>query len=403
MVSQVTKSLGVALFLILTCFIETQGCEIPVFRYALERLRPETYSVLVYHRGPLSKDQETVLGTLRSGSLDDNGKGNYIVETIDLGKPADLGKRPACPASAPLPWVMVCYPRSDAAVPPAWSGPLTAGNVRLIQDSPARQELAKRLLNGETAVWVLVECGDKARDEAVAQSLLNICRKLEKTLKLPKDPEDKPKEAGEAEPHSPGIENLRIAFSVLRISRQDPAEAALRSTLFNVDKDIPAQGQPIAFAVFGRGRVFTAFAGSNLNEEAVTERASFLVLPCSCEIKGNLPGFDLMVSSDWEIPAIAENRPEPKPPLPSLGSVAPVPSPPPARGLELEKPVNPAPPPSQGLNLESETPTDPSPLPVPEPDRLYRNLALAGGGVVFLIVGITLAIVFCKTGPGWKA
>ncbi len=401
----VPRSLWLALFVTLAWAGLGQACQVPVFRYVLERWRPETYQVLVYHRGPLAEPAQAALKILREGSIDDTGKGNYGVELVEVNEPGNQAKYPPCPSSAVLPCMTVYYPSRDASWLPAWSGQLTADNVRLFQDSPLRQQLARQLQQGLTAVWVLVECGQRERDEQAARSLTELLQKLEKTLELPRDPDADPKEQP----------NLRIAFSVLRVSRQDRGEMLLRDLVLNADRNypdqellltlgamgrgqtlglmpglgmaatvlstaldrrIPNQIQPLAFAIFGRGRVLGPIPGTLIGEETVGEIARFLISSCSCEIKDNMPGFDLMISSDWEIQPLEESTGPP--PLPSLGQVAAASASPPQPEQVTEEPV-----------------AAPAAL-AAQPSQLYRNLVLAGGGALFLVVAVTLSIVVIR-------
>src|SRR5690606_19034513 len=86
---------------------------------------------------------------------------------------------------AEAPWMVVFYPRALRIPAPLWSGSLTADAVGGLADSPARQELAKRLMAGQTAVWLLLESGDAAADTKAATLVEEELKKLEDTLELP--------------------------------------------------------------------------------------------------------------------------------------------------------------------------------------------------------------------------
>src|SRR6185295_16316510 len=56
-------------------------CNIPVFRYALERWQATPYDVVVLHRGPIDEEGRAVLNALRQ-----NGA-NIEVDRIDVAEP----------------------------------------------------------------------------------------------------------------------------------------------------------------------------------------------------------------------------------------------------------------------------------------------------------------------------
>ena len=103
---------------------------------------------------------------------------------------------------------------------------------------------------------------------------------------------------------------MRIAFSVYRLSRTDPAEQPLVTMLLNSDTGLEG---PIAFPIFGRGRALWAMAGKGLNAEMISEAGMFLTGACSCEAKELNPGVDLLFAADWEQGLSA---PPPKEPVP---------------------------------------------------------------------------------------
>jgi hypothetical protein len=52
--------------------------------------------------------------------------------------------------------------------------------------------------------------------------------------------------------------------------------------------------------VFGRGRVLGAWPRDRLNEEFIEESTRFLLGSCSCQVKGQNPGWDLLLRVDWD-------------------------------------------------------------------------------------------------------
>lgn len=189
MIRSFSRNLWLSLVVALSWGAVAQACDVPVFRYAMLHWAAEPYRVLVFHRGVLTPKQQAAVKALREAGPEENGTGNFTVETVDVNAGAGKDQRPS-PPSAVLPCIVACFPNSSPEEPAAWSGPLTLDNVRVLTDLPARRELAKRLRQGQTAVSILLEGGDRQRDEAAARNLEEILQKLEKTLELPRNPPD---------------------------------------------------------------------------------------------------------------------------------------------------------------------------------------------------------------------
>jgi hypothetical protein len=286
------------------------ACNVPVFRYALERWTPDNFSVVLYHRGPLSTNEQAVANALKEVS--DKCTANFTLATVDLPGPTNV----------PLPYVVADYPGDKAMGVSAWKGPFTPDTGRLLVDSPARRELVRRLAKGDSIVWVLVD-GDQSSVSLLDTEL----RKLEKEITLPEvDPND---------PRTEGNTELKIAFSVLPVSRGNPAEELFVSMLTNTDPELRKETGPIAFPLFGRGRMLTGFAGRNLNAVNIGEATRYLCGACSCEIKEQNPGVDMLLAADWD--AAVANPVVKDPPLPPLVGLS-------ALAAAAQPPVRPVPP-----------------------------------------------------------
>ena len=96
-------------------------------------------------------------------------------------------------------------------------------------------------------------------------------------------------------------EDLKLSFSVVTLRAGDAAEKAFRETLLNSeDERKELQHEPMAFPVFGRGRALNALVGKGINADMIDEATAFLSGPCSCQVKRQNPGFDLLTSVDWD-------------------------------------------------------------------------------------------------------
>jgi hypothetical protein len=143
---------------------------------------------------------------------------------------------------------------------------------------------------------VLLESGDKAKDDAVAQLLDRELNRLGETMELPKLDDQDIKNGLVSVPD----DGLRLSFSVLRLARDNAAEQFLMQTLLATEPDLKEVREPMVFPIFGRGRVLYALVGKGIRADNLGEAARFLIGSCSCQIKEQNPGIDLVLSADWK-------------------------------------------------------------------------------------------------------
>ena len=93
---------------------------------------------------------------------------------------------------------------------------------------------------------------------------------------------------------------MKLDFSVITVAVDDPDEAVFREILLNSEDDLKDYDEPIAFPVFGRGRALPALVGKGINNDMIDDASTFLSGPCSCQVKRQNPGFDLLTSVNWD-------------------------------------------------------------------------------------------------------
>lgn len=293
---------ALVLVLVVLLGVSALACQVPVFRYALERWDADNYEVYVLTSGPLSKEDEKKLLPLRK--LSEAGKAGMTRITLTvLGSRQPNVSDPRLKrwlknrADSKSPRMAVFYPWSSnaASTEPVFAQSLTAKAVDSIANSPARDELRNRLAAGHSAVWILVLSGVKQKDDAAKSRLEAQLSMDQKRLELP-TPEELEIEASVL---ANAKIKLQIKFSVLTIRRDDPQEAFLLSTLINSESDLAEFDEPMAFPVFGRGRVLYALVGKGIAAHTIGAASAFVVGPCSCQVKEQNPGFDLLLNADW--------------------------------------------------------------------------------------------------------
>lgn len=290
---------GLSVAVVLFASVGLLACQVPVFRYALERWSPDRYQVMVLSRGKLSDSNHQLLKPLKGN--DPNGKDAVVdLSLVDLSEAADPELEKLYQSSSPKadqPMLVAMYPgRSNLRKQVAWSSPLSQQSIDCMIDSPARQELIRRLTSGDSAVWLFVESGKKEKDDAAVEALEKQLQADTKRLALPSAEE---MEISKAVLDEAKI-RLKISFSVLRVKRDDPKEKFLIDCLLKSEPDLHEyQDEPIVFPVFGRGIVLYAIVGKGISAEVISSATSFIVGPCSCQVKEQNPGFDLLLKCDW--------------------------------------------------------------------------------------------------------
>ena len=225
---------------------------LPWFRHALQNLPAARFEVAVFHRGTLDPEEERLVNLLRDAPT--AAGANIDVYSVDVV--GQLEERFQhlwdSQTNATLPWVAVRPPGAGSESAAMWSGPLDANFVGSVLDSPARRKITDGLLQSNAAVWVLLESGDVMRDEAAVDVLTSELKAMENELKPPA---------------SKG--SIPLSFSLVRVTRNDPAEGLLVNALLYGDR-IP-RTKPTVYPVFGRGRLLPGLMGRHLNDESIRE------------------------------------------------------------------------------------------------------------------------------------
>jgi hypothetical protein len=339
------------------------ACNVPVFRYALERWAADPYQIVLFRNGPLTAEKEALVRALEKRSQE--GLANLTVTSVDLARemPEPLRALWSAQENPSPPWMVVQYPKPTKIEKWAWAGPLSDKAVEALIESPVRRELAQKLLSGDAVVWLLVESGSRKRNEEAGMLLEAELRNLEKSLVLPeRSPLDPP-----INPDLP----LKIAFSTIRVARSDPAEGMLMNMLLNWNTNLITAQEPMLFPIFGRGRAISPAIGEQIRADAIREMAEFLTGPCSCEVKTMNPGYDLLLAANWSALPDYQEIAVPSPPLVGMSQLA---------GARITN--SPALPRQATV---SPGPASVAPVPVAG-RRLVRNVVVVlGAGVAFLV------------------
>ena len=272
---------------------EAGSCSVPVFRYALERWKPDPYKGIFIHRGEIAKSDQALLQQLEDAALNSEDPLNLRIrpvniETFSEQKLKDILKGPV---PARLPILAIWYPEQMGKTAPLWTIELTPAIVKALTGSPKRRELAESLINGQSVVWIFVPSGNPGRDNR-AKALIR--RELDFAVHaLAKMPFFTTAGARE--------KKLTYAFPILTLSRASSEERLLLDMLMKSEPDLHEhKNEPMVFPVFGRGRVLGCLFGEYISEKKIQDAVAFLAASCSCEVKALNPGVDLLLPAQWD-------------------------------------------------------------------------------------------------------
>ncbi|MFO0922134.1 MAG: hypothetical protein U0905_06540 [Pirellulales bacterium] len=291
-------------------------CNIPVFRYALERWKSDKTRIVVFAE-ELTPQQRAQLQLLEERSAKGQSNVEWVVSQPSTEKDQErleLWKREVA-APSQLPWVVVQTPFPQGKIGQTWSGRMDAITWDWILDSPSRKELAKRLLAGDSVVWLVLQSKDAQANAACRRMLKETFEKLETELELPE---------GIGEPGSELYSEvpLFLRFSSLEIDIEKDEERYFRQLAQGFSDQIDLLKEPILIPVFGRGRALEVIPYSRIDGPLVSDLTKFLCGACSCQVKERNPGFDLLLSVHWTRELFGEGGfvPEPKDGEKSLGN-----------------------------------------------------------------------------------
>ena len=351
--TQILKFAGLSVFAVLVMLPiqQVSACDVPVFRYALERWPAGIYKIVLFHEHPLNEEKASIVSWLKRSSYENNPFANFVVNTVDMSTEMDDSMRALWKSadSHKTPLLVVRQPDKGIYRRSVWSGQLSQDAAQKVADSPARQEIANRIMGGDAAVWVLVESGNQTRDEAAARFISEQLSKAKKEITFaPKFRELADLEDLEAD----------INFSLVRVSRNDPAEEIFVNMLMYCEPGLfEYQSDPMAFPMFGRGRALYALAGAGITRKNIYLACQTVIGPCSCTVKDLNPGVDMLMIANWKA-GIGKSWIDEDIPLAGLGTLA-----------------------NMTGNNESHSPT------------LLRNILITSGAIIVTIMVLSILIL----------
>jgi hypothetical protein len=227
------------------------ACTTRVSEWVLLNSLPNQYSLICFHNGPLSE-------TLNRQNL-------MIAERI---KSANIRFRSVDRKDIKEPYWGLYY---EDRLFSRFGNP---DEMKSLTSSPLREKIAEELMGGKLCVMVYLKCDNKEKDE---RGYLT----LQKAIM-----------------ESP----FGKIIKVVELSRNSREESHFASLLLNVEDDLKGIQEPMLFGVFGRFKALEPLLGKGISTENISLMIDYLTAECSCLIKDDLPGTDILFTDKWDNP-----------------------------------------------------------------------------------------------------
>ncbi len=229
-------------------------CTTKVSEWVLLNAPPVEYSLVYYHSTPVSEAA---------------GRQNKLL--ADKISPANIRFSDQEKAGAPEPYYALYY--GDRLFSTYKSSSEMAGLVT----SPLRTKIHSEIMSGKLCVMLYLTTGNKETDEKGL-------KEIESAL---------------------SVSPFRDIITLVPLNRNSPEEGQFVNMLLNVESDLKTINSPMLFGIFGRFKALEPLVGNGITADNVSLMIRFLTADCSCLIKDNLPGTDILFTNKWENPAPA--------------------------------------------------------------------------------------------------
>lgn len=230
------------------------ACTTKVSEWVLLNSLPNQYSLIYFHKAPLIEKTRQQIVDLNKNIMEANIQFKDVIRE-DVDKPyyaLYYGKR-------------------------LFSTYNDQGELRNLISSPVRDKIAGELKAGKLCVILYLKTDIKEKDD-------NGIKEIRKAIAA-----------------SPFGEII----PVIELNRNNTEESHFISMLLNVEDDLRGIKEPMLFGIFGRFKALEPLLAGGITEENINLMIDFLTADCSCLIKDDLPGTDILYINKWESPATA--------------------------------------------------------------------------------------------------
>ena len=237
--------------IILLAGIMSLACTTRVSEWVLLNSMPNAYTLVYFHKTPLSESSERQNQTLAENIKTAN------IQFQSVNKPGITG-----------PYYGLYYKNR------LFSRYERVDELAGLSSSPLREKIAAELMAGKLCVMLYLKTDNKEKDETGLSTL---------------------RQAIASSPFSEII-------TVVELSRNSRDEVHFASMLLNVEDDLKDIQEPMLFGIFGRFKALEPLLGKGISEENINLMIDYFTAECSCLIKDDLPGTDILFPDKWDNP-----------------------------------------------------------------------------------------------------
>lgn len=231
------------------------ACTTKVSEWVLLNAEPQTYTLVYLHKGDESSKTRLINETL-SGQINAANVNFRSVKKEDAAEPYYA-----------LYYENRLFSRYD-----------DPAQLKDLVSSPLRNKIAADIMAGKLCVMVYLKSGITEKDDKGITAV---------------------RKALASSPFG-GI------ISLLELDRNDASEKHFVSMLLNVESDLKRYREPMLFGIFGKFKALEPLLAGGITEENINLMIGFLTADCSCLIKDDLPGTDILYVNKWDSPATAQ-------------------------------------------------------------------------------------------------
>jgi hypothetical protein len=285
------------------------ACSTPVYRYAMYRWEPAPYEIYYFHEGAIAEDVAQWHQEMQAAARCDERTANLFLVAVDVKADPELKTIPPDVRKWWLAQQQLETPCYAVVTPfglPLHQGDLDKETFQRLIDSPARQAVVEKLAEGRAGVMVMLSGSDEAANAEAAKLIQDFVGdiasgKIELYVPPPMGFYTPRGSEQQEEPERPKVE---VGF--VKVDRSDPVEKWFVEALLSMEQDLKDEqfaDKPMMFVVFGRGRALPPCIGKGINRDNLLDCIDFVMGPCSCTVKDQNPGMDLLFATNWFVAA----------------------------------------------------------------------------------------------------
>lgn len=270
-------------------------------RVGFWKWKPDYYRAVVIYNAENPVESDEGLKAIQAKTEDKTRSLNLSLRKIDVTDKANIDEKTTevlkIAEPEKFPFTIIYFPENSDVENPLWTGHVTLEEADTVADSPARREIARRLLKGESAVWLLIESGVEYKDYRILKLLSEEIKNIGSNPSGGETPVP-PKTDGAKEENKPG---KHVKMSIMRISRDDTAEKSLLNMLNFIEPEIMnVSNEPVLVPVYARGRVLELFPNDEINRDNIRNTIGLLAGENIDRETGLKTGTALLLSVNWD-------------------------------------------------------------------------------------------------------